>query len=332
MVAALMAVTSVGSMDSFAQEAEVPIEFAFGVTADSESIEIVEIVVVATTTATTTTEVVLVDQIIEPTGSISGMKFSDVNNNGKQDEDEPGLSGWTITLSGESLDGSISTTTDENGEYVFESLSEDDYVVCENGQEGWTQTYPIQGATCESGIGYDVTISFERQQITVSGINFGNYREEVVVEEEVVPVEVEKSSVRGRSGGRRQPPSNNQEGQVLGVSTSNAEIPPSCEPYIKSYIKLGKPNDVEDVKRLQSFLNEYLKTNLPVTGFYGPMSFEAVKKFQVAEKEFVYTPWVEAGYKFEAPFPTGYVFKTTQWRINNLKCEAAGNTFSLPVL
>ncbi len=86
-------------------------------------------------------------------GSISGLKFNDINGNGTQDNGEPTLSGWTITLfnDGNDLDTDLddvvtSTQTDVNGAYSFTDLAPDTYAVCETQQAGWTQTFPANNA------------------------------------------------------------------------------------------------------------------------------------------------------------------------------------------
>ena len=50
------------------------------------------------------------------------MKFDDLDADGVKDAGEPGLSGWTITLTGTDGFGTavdLSTTTDANGAYSF---------------------------------------------------------------------------------------------------------------------------------------------------------------------------------------------------------------------
>jgi hypothetical protein len=42
---------------------------------------------------------------IDPTGSIHGTKYNDLNGNGMRDQGEPGLAEWTITISGADFDG-----------------------------------------------------------------------------------------------------------------------------------------------------------------------------------------------------------------------------------
>jgi hypothetical protein len=65
-----------------------------------------------------------------PKGSISGMKFNDLNGNGVKDMGEPGLANWTITLTNQR--GSIvKTVTDVNGNYSFTNLAAGTYVIRE---------------------------------------------------------------------------------------------------------------------------------------------------------------------------------------------------------
>ncbi len=101
-------------------------------------------------------------------------------------------------------------------------------------------------------------------------------------------------------------------GKVLGASIS-------CGVYLDSYIRLGADNDPTQVKKLQLFLNQNLGTNLPITGYYGRLTYHAVEQFQVKYKETVLLPWIPYGLANETT-PTGYVYKTTKRWINELMC------------
>jgi hypothetical protein len=113
-------------------------------------------------------------------GSISGVKFFDNNQDGKQGEGDNGIAGWTINLiQGESV--VATTTTDESGNYSFTNLSTGTYLVCEELQSGWTQTMPVESDICgDNGNGYTVVINAE--QLAQSGLDFGNHR--LVISEE----------------------------------------------------------------------------------------------------------------------------------------------------
>lgn len=115
------------------------------------------------------------------------------------------------------------------------------------------------------------------------------------------------------------------QGEVLGAATTEPDLslPASCGEYLSDYLRYGKKNNPEQVKLLQSFLNEYVEANLPVTGFFGKMTHNAVKKFQVKYHSEIIKPWIDAGYKDkDIENGTGYVFKTTKREINLLKCSS----------
>lgn len=105
-------------------------------------------------------------------------------------------------------------------------------------------------------------------------------------------------------------------GQVLGANTSNLpELPNGCSALLSSYMRMGKHNDSEDVKKLQQFLNKELGLDLPVTGFFGRDTDAGVRKFQLAHMPQILTPWGISD-------ATGYVYKTTQRWINISSCQS----------
>ena len=98
-------------------------------------------------------------------GSISGMKFNDLDGDGVKDPGEPGMANWTIRLSGNGV--SREAVTDENGRYSFKRLRAGTYTVSEVQQDGWEQTYPAAGS-------HVVELSARE---SVTGIDFGNCEE-----------------------------------------------------------------------------------------------------------------------------------------------------------
>jgi large repetitive protein len=121
-------------------------------------------------------------------------------------------------------------------------------------------------------------------------------------------------------------------GQVLGASTTTESVAPvqheaspvgqvlgaqaSCKEsglYISKFARQGYKNDTDTVKKLQSFLNLHMKTSLPVTGFFGPMTTATLKKFQSLYKGTVLAPWNTVA-------PTGILYLTTIAAINNVVC------------
>ena len=94
-------------------------------------------------------------------GSICGMKFNDLNGNGRRDDGEPGIPNWTITLSG-ALE--ISTTTDREGNFCFVNLPAGEYKIYELMQNGWVQTSPFTTY-------YSVNLAAGQN---ITGVYFGN--------------------------------------------------------------------------------------------------------------------------------------------------------------
>ncbi len=101
-----------------------------------------------------------------------------------------------------------------------------------------------------------------------------------------------------------------------------------CELYLTGYIKYGADNNPHEVEKLQSFLNRHMGENLPVTGFYGEMTRDAVMRFQTKYSNEILAPWADAGIHADGSTPTGYVYKTTQRWINMLECP--GKEIPLP--
>jgi len=101
-------------------------------------------------------------------GTISGMKFSDLDRDGVHDASEPGLAGWTIFLDedddGQLDDGEASTVTDANGNYSFTNVVPDTYTIREVLQDNWTQTSPVDDH-------YVVEMLYTQD---VAGKDFGN--------------------------------------------------------------------------------------------------------------------------------------------------------------
>jgi len=79
-------------------------------------------------------------------GEIRGTKWNDLDGDGVWDSDELGLQGWKIYVdqneNGRWDTGEPFDITDGNGEYRISDLSPGTYVVAEEPQEGWEQTFP----------------------------------------------------------------------------------------------------------------------------------------------------------------------------------------------
>ncbi|HVV15346.1 MAG TPA: peptidoglycan-binding protein [Candidatus Paceibacterota bacterium] len=117
---------------------------------------------------------------------------------------------------------------------------------------------------------------------------------------------------RNGSGGGN----NNSGGLVLGASTDAPADAQVCStPLLTTYMRMGMANSPAEVMKLQTFLNGEMNSGLPVTGFFGTMTEDAVKAFQLKYTSDILAPW-------GITQPTGYVFKRTQWKINMIYCSA----------
>ena len=101
-------------------------------------------------------------------GSITGIKFNDLNGNGVKDNTELGISGWKIKLSGAKID---SVFSDGTGHYSFTSLTAGSYVVEEEQRSGWTQTLPVPTGS------YSLSVTSGTSHVN---INFGNTMHSVI--------------------------------------------------------------------------------------------------------------------------------------------------------
>ncbi|MBI5217056.1 MAG: hypothetical protein HY960_14975, partial [Ignavibacteriae bacterium] len=96
-------------------------------------------------------------------GTISGMKFNDMDGDGMKDAEDTGISGWKIYIGGSRVD---STVTDSNGNYSFVNLAQGNYTITEEVQSGWLLTAPAGGM-------YSETITTSGTDLTEK--NFGNF-------------------------------------------------------------------------------------------------------------------------------------------------------------
>lgn len=147
-----------------------------------------------------------VDETVEctfinsPNGSIHGYKWEDVNGNGHDDEENL-LGDWTIYLykyNGEGYEPFATTQTESDqqsqhfGWYLFSHLFPGDYKVCEELQNGWSQTFPGNGCYL---ISIPDSNEFDFQELTNATekptpvYNFGN-------QEIIVDLGIEKSNDR----------------------------------------------------------------------------------------------------------------------------------------
>jgi hypothetical protein len=102
--------------------------------------------------------------------------------------------------------------------------------------------------------------------------------------------------------------------------------PASCPLYLTKYIRLGYNNDPFEVRKLQKFLRDFEGFNqVQITGFYDLTTYNAVRVFQMRYGKDVLNPW-----GLEIGDPTGFVFITTTYAINQIYCNrSTDNDFNL---
>src|SRR5690606_35477681 len=79
--------------------------------------------------------------------------------------------------------------------------------------------------------------------------------------------------------------------RVIGASTFATDGDYCTDPYITQNLGFGRANDSGEVTKLQSFLNRVLGLALPVTGFFGPLTQQAVMAFQTTHAAEILAPW-----------------------------------------
>jgi hypothetical protein len=106
-------------------------------------------------------------------GEIAGTKFHDLDGDGVQDANEPGLAGWTIYIAGSYY--TTMTVTGDQGHYSVPGLPPDTYTVYEGLQPPvwngtmmvqWVQTYPPTGT---------YSIGLDPAELE-GGVDFGNWQ------------------------------------------------------------------------------------------------------------------------------------------------------------
>lgn len=99
------------------------------------------------------------------------------------------------------------------------------------------------------------------------------------------------------------------------IVTKVLPVKSTCGPYLLKYMKANKTNDPVEVKKLQSFLKKYEGfSNLKKTGTYTRETINAVHSFQDKYMTDILGPW-------QTGSSTGYVYKTTLKKVNELYCE-----------
>jgi hypothetical protein len=236
-----------------------------------------------------------------------------------------GLPDWTIELYDGEGDYITSTSTDDEGYYYF-WVPEGEYEVREvipsdwkqvavddNGQYVNTVNGPL---TCVADLpladedyqyNNSVSVFYEGEEYNTSDYRCTFYNEQR-------PTIITTNDDDGGSGGDATRVAQRAAPQqlVAGAATS------FC-PFIKDHMQLGWENDWFEVTKLQMFLSMIMGYELEATGEFDQATDAAVKLFQARYSDEVLLPWVEQGIVANTE-PTGFVYKLTRWKINDIVC------------
>jgi hypothetical protein len=97
---------------------------------------------------------------------ITGEVYDDVSGSGSLASGDPGLSGWTVTLTDTATSATYTTATDANGDYAFTGIAPGSYTLSETVQAGFAQTDPASPGT------YSLTVAPGQ---VISGEDFGDH-------------------------------------------------------------------------------------------------------------------------------------------------------------
>ena len=195
-----------------------------------------------------------------------------------------------FTFDGQNFSANFDTTSVENGSYcfIFNPIDDGDTDVRE------TATFTVDNTT---------EIEVEEPPVVITPASEPVFR----------------TQAGGSTGGGD---SDSDGGQVLGAATGLDEntFCSTNSLFLSSFIENGGINDAGDVALLQVFLNAE-GYELTVDGIYTSATVAAVNLFQLLHKEEILAPWVPFG--FDINSPSGNVFKTTRWKINNMVCPGS---------
>jgi Putative peptidoglycan binding domain len=252
---------------------------------------------------------------------VYGLKYEDVDGNNLLDyETDRLVAGMPIIATNNETDEVVATTTDSEGNFSFD-LPNGIWTISEGEKAGWEEIRAYYGQvlsdkgddevvpmSCVLELNINSKNKFKSLFNPNNGCTFLNKQ---------VPLTKHHSS-----GGTLVRPRTTPVGQVLGIATTTVGTTtatgttPKCEgKYLTSYMRMSTENPVEQVVKLQVFLNT-LGFTVAVTGKFDETTDKVVRAFQEKYLVNVLTPWKIA-------VGTGYVFKTTRATINNMVCPGS---------
>lgn len=255
----------------------------------------------------------------DPADDVSGEgQFETDSSNGQSNSDLSGEGNFTTDgeidsgdeeVSGE---GNFTTGKEDDGDGGHQFSDEFNFTTADDGQSGEDPVISGESTftTLESDGGdTEPTVSGEFSFTTTDGGGNGDDGDLVVSGE----LSFTTSNGGGGGGGSGGGGSSGGGGRARDRDIVKDELPDTCQPYLLEFIRIGEDNNPDEVKKLQTFLNEYEGFDLEVDGVYKAEDLAAVHLFQLRHADDVLDPW-GIGYS------TGYVYITTSLKINFIVC------------
>ncbi len=237
--------------------------------------------------------------------------------------------GWMIYAYNSGTEESLATTTDQEGYYFFE-VSEGEWEISEEAPRNWKQVAVYQNEAVLTGDGlsavtciFTIDSSVAQSGVSCSFINEFEGEIEIPVVPPTTPPPVIDSFSRNSSSnttGTRVTTRVLFAPLVAGIATTTNPI--VC-PFLTDYMQMGSQNDALEVTKLQLFLQIFKDmfggAPNPITGVFDGTTEANVKAFQLMYKAEILDPWFTLGI-VPHDRPTGFVYKTTLWKINSIIC------------
>lgn len=264
----------------------------------------------------------LLDEVIVVTGNtcdFGNHYFYETITACKLTEDKQPVAGWTMGVTNYASEGDdyYEMTTGEDGCASVDVDPEyGPWIVEEEMQEGWSQVDVLaNNGYTETYIDdvdqYCVFFDYRAARSIDSGDNADTDPSYSCTFINNAPDVIEEPEQPTRSGSTGTRTKRAPRGQVLGATTQ-------CGLWLNDYMQKATENDTYQVLKLQVFLTlQGFAT--PLTGIFDATTEANVKLFQTKYADTVIKPWFEKGI---VPHnrPTGFVYKTTRWQINDIMC------------
>lgn len=267
---------------------------------------------------------------------IFGYLYDDTDEDDNFDEGEAPIEGWVVKATNTESEEEVVVTDESDASGLYELfVTAGTWRISQETEAGWEQltvadvdgdyivTVPVEyeemGAVEAKSflatawnwlVPTAHAVYYEGPSEGYGAYNFGNNQ---IEEEEETR---RSSSSSGTKVGARNT-SGSPTPQVLGAATSAGK----CGVLISEYLRLGQEANTWEVMKLQLFLTGQ-GFFTPVTGIFDTVTDTNVRLFQAKYSTDILAPWgiTEA---------TGYVYKTTLWKLNNMVCPGSQ---AMPIL